>query len=116
MKMKLPLALKSEMEAMERLAETASEYPEILKIVVFGSRVRGDFHGDSDFDLLIVVESLKNRDRVIRLIHELELEYDAPLSPTLYTQKEVEENKRLGSSFFGNVEREGVMIYDVGQR
>jgi hypothetical protein len=53
---------------------------------------------------------------VIQLIHELELEYDAPLSPTLYTQKEAEENKRLGSSFFANVEREGVMIYDTEQR
>ena len=114
--MKLPLALKSEMDALERLAEAASEYPEILKIVVFGSRVRGDFHGDSDFDLLIVVEHLKHRDKVIQLVHDLELEYNAPLSPTLYTNEEVRENKRLGSSFFRNVEREGIVIYDAGQR
>jgi len=104
------------MEALERLAEAAAAYPEIITIVVFGSRVRGDFHEDSDLDLLIVVRNLEGRDRIIRLVHDLELEYDVPLSPTLYTREEVQENERLGSEFFRNLEREGIVIYDAEHR
>jgi predicted nucleotidyltransferase len=114
-KVRLPLALETESEAIERLAAAAKEIPDISRIVVFGSRVRGDFSGDSDLDLLVVVEDLRHRDRIIRLIHDLELEYDVPLSPTLYTRNEVEVNKRLGSAFFRNIEREGIVIYDAEQ-
>jgi predicted nucleotidyltransferase len=114
-KAKLPLASKSETEALDRLAEAAAGYPEILRIVVFGSRVRGDFHGESDLDLLVVVGDLKRRDPVIRLIHDLELQYDVPLSPVLYTRDEVEENQRLKSPFVSKIESEGVVIYEAGQ-
>ena len=110
---KLPLALDSEMQALERLAEAAADYPEIVRIAVFGSRVRGDFHGASDLDMLVIVKNLKHKDRVIHLIHDLELSYDVPLSPTLYTRNEVEENERLGSVFFRNIESEGIIIYDA---
>lgn len=110
---RLPLAQRSELEALERLAETAADYPEILRIVVFGSRVRGDFREDSDLDLLIVVRSLEGRDGIIHLVHDLELVYDVPLTPTLYTWKEVQENERAGNEFFHNLEREGIVIYDA---
>lgn len=114
-KTKLPLALDSEMQALARLAEAAADQPDIVRIVAFGSRVRGDFHGASDLDLLVIVKNLKHKDRVIHLIHELELSYDVPLSPTLYTRSEVEENERLGSAFFKNIESEGIIIYDAEQ-
>jgi hypothetical protein len=39
--------------------------------------------------------------------------YDVPLSPTLYTRHEMEENKRLGSAFFRNIESEGIIVYDA---
>jgi len=112
-KTKLPLALRSETEALERLAEAAVDCLGIIRIVVFGSRVRGDFHGDSDLDLLVVVENLECKDGVIHLIHDLELVYDVPLSPTLYTRHELEENKRLGSAFFRDIESEGIIVYDA---
>lgn len=116
MKTKLPLALDSEREALARLAESAADYTDIVRIVAFGSRVRGDFHGASDLDLLVIVKNLKHKDKVIQLIHDLELHYDVPLSPTLYTRNEVEENERLGSAFFRNIESEGIIIYDAEQR
>jgi len=114
-KIKLPMAISSEIEALERIAEAAADYPEIVRIVVFGSRVRGDFHGASDLDLLIVVKNLQHKDRVIRWLHNLELDYDVPLSPTMYTRNEVHENERLGSAFFKNIDAEGIIIYDTGQ-
>jgi hypothetical protein len=50
MKTKLPLALDSEMQALARHAEAAADHSDIVRIVAFGSRVRGDFHGASDLD------------------------------------------------------------------
>lgn len=115
MKTKLPMALSSEIEALGRIAERAADYPDIVRIVVFGSRVRGDFHGASDLDLLIVVKNLRHRDRVIGWLHNVELDYEVPLSPTMYTLNEVHENERLGSAFFKNIDAEGIIIYDAEQ-
>lgn len=115
MKTKLPMALSSEIEALGRIAERAADYPDIVRIVVFGSRVRGDFHGASDLDLLIVVKNLRHRDRVIGWLHNVELDYEVPLSPTMYTLNEVHKNERLGSAFFKNIDAEGIIIYDAEQ-
>lgn len=47
----------------ESLIRVTSELKKTLKerlkaVIAFGSRVRGDFHGESDFDVLVVVEGL----------------------------------------------------------
>ncbi len=41
------------------IALLKSDYPESLKqVLLYGSRARGDFHSDSDIDLLIVVRAM----------------------------------------------------------
>ena len=107
------LADRSEKEAIEKISSELSNLSEIEKVVIFGSRVRGDFDAFSDLDVLIVVKKIAVRHRVIHALHEIEMAYDIPLSPVIYTVREYAMNKKLKSNFISNVEREGVVIYDA---
>lgn len=51
--------------------ELKTAFPERLKAVVaFGSRVRGDFHSKSDFDILAIIKNLtiSDEEKIIKII------------------------------------------------
>ena len=97
---------------------------EIIEIVLFGSKVRGDFNRESDIDIFVLVrEKNQNiRDQVGDITADYIFDYDIPLSPVLYDLDEYNQNKKLKSFFFENVEKEGVPLWagqispDTGQK
>ena len=111
-KLALRLAQKKELRALEKISHALATIPQIESVVFFGSRARGDFKGLSDMDMLIVISDIRGKDKVISVLHSIELEYDVPISPVIFTSKEYEINKKLKSSFIENVEREGIVLYD----
>ncbi len=113
MKKHLILSIPSEDAALEAVQKALSTVKEVKKVVVFGSRVRGDFHGESDLDLLIVLTGLEVKDRVIKILHDIELDYEVPISPLVLTEKEYKKNKELKSRFIENIETQGVLLYDT---
>ncbi len=48
-----------------------SEGVEVKRIILFGSRARGDYREDSDWDLLIIVSDLPDRRIIRKLQHKL---------------------------------------------
>ncbi|MBI5407800.1 MAG: nucleotidyltransferase domain-containing protein [Nitrospirae bacterium] len=102
----------TEITALEKAASALSLIEGVEKAIFFGSRMRGDFEGPSDLDILIVITEISLKDQVIRALHDIELEQDVPISPTIMTVKEYETNKRMRSGFIENVEREGGVLYD----
>ncbi len=109
----LPLMTPAEQKALRRIAREAAHYPMLERLVAFGSRIRGDFRGDSDLDILILVRDIAAKDEVIAFLYQIEMRYDVPLSPVIYTVAEYETNRRMGSRFVENVEKEGVVLYDA---
>lgn len=85
---------------------------EIIKIVLFGSKIRGDFSEESDIDIFILVREKTSdiRDKVGDLTADYIFDNDIPLSPVLYDSFEYQKNKELGSFFFENVEKEGISL------
>ena len=67
---------------------------EIVPIRLFGSKARGDFYQDPNIDITA----------------NYDIKYGLPLSPVLYDLFEYQKNKELGSFFFENVEREGILL------
>ncbi len=107
--------LAREQNIVEEAAERLSRNGRVLRIVAFGSRVRGDFRADSDLDLLIIVDK---KDRVIKdfivgLIYDYELDTDISFSPTVLSLHELEVNRQMGSPFLKSVEAEGIVLYDA---
>ena len=47
-----------EKEAMVRLQSDISNVDGVTRVVLFGSRSRGDFDGDSDYDILVLMNHL----------------------------------------------------------
>jgi len=109
---------KKEKNILQEIAEKLSADKRILKAIVYGSRVRGDFRGDSDFDILVVVDkkSRELKDKIVDIFYAYELATDMSFSLTIRSQDELNFNERLGSPFFENIKKEGIIFYDSQQR
>lgn len=107
-----------ENEILSDIAEVLSKEPFVQKIIAFGSRIRGDFHGESDFDVFVLVErkNISIRNRIIDVFYEHEMKYNIPFSVTILSKKEFDVNNSMGSPFIRSVIEEGIVIYDAQQR
>ena len=112
----LPLASDPEKLALEAVGSAARDHSSVARIVAFGSRARGDFSGESDLDLLVLLDDISAREDVVKFIFRIERKHDVSLSPVIYTIDEYAINRKLGSGFVANIEREGVVIYDSKPR
>ncbi len=111
----LRLAKEAEIRALEEITASLANVPQIEKIVAFGSRARGDFRGSSDLDVLLVLSDIRVKNRVIGILHDIELEYDVPISPVIFTKREYEINLKMKNKFIANVEKEGIVLYDANR-
>jgi uncharacterized protein len=84
------------------------------KIVLFGSRARGDHRPQSDIDLLVIEDSpLPRHRRAIPLYAALaDLSLDVDTEIVVYTPTEVEEWRGAGAAFVTTALREGMVLYE----
>jgi len=86
----------------------------IDKIILFGSRARGDYREDSDYDILIVTKEKLNEEKEkefkikIRLISIKEL--DAGLDIFVFDKEEFERFKDVKGCLIGIATSEGSVI------
>lgn len=82
------------------------------KAILFGSQARGDASSQSDWDILILLDVPKitstDYDTIAYPLFELGWKIDQHFSVKLYTKKEWE--KRSFSTFYKNIEKEGLTL------
>jgi len=85
---------------------------QLLKMSVFGSKVRGDFRETSDIDILVVVKgrTVPIMDQVAEVTADLNLEYNLSLAPVIFSEREYEMNEKMASPFTLAVSKEGVLL------
>ncbi len=86
----------------------------LQKIVLYGSKARGDFHADSDIDVLVLVDGTidsQTRDVISEASCETLLDYDVLLSTNTLNVDELEKLRQLGAKFVEHVESEGVELW-----
>lgn len=79
------------------------------EVILYGSRARGDFKEDSDWDFLILLSrSLDRRlnDLILGKLYEIELQSDAVLSSIIHTKSDWEE--RSVTPLYSIIKKEGI--------
>ena len=84
----------------------------IAKIVLFGSRARGDNKPWSDYDVLLLVDKRDQLlvDQLYDSVVEVENDLYCDLSLKIVAQAEWERRRHLGSRFVANVTKEGIVL------
>ena len=81
-------------------------------VILYGSRARGDFKEDSDWDILVLTSRIgdkKLEEKIRDNIYELQLEFLQPVS-TIIIEKENWLSKHLVTGFYQNVITEGITL------
>jgi predicted nucleotidyltransferase len=80
------------------------------RVVLFGSRSRGDAAPDSDFDLLVTVQNLQetDRERVFEIAADLSLDYNTVLAVLVVPVNDFTEDRYF--YLYENIQKEGQVV------
>lgn len=84
--------------------EIFSKYPQIKKVVVYGSREKGNFQEGSDIDLTIIEEEIPSS-VLLKLVNDfddslLPIKVDISIFSKLTNQDLIDHIKRVGQVFY----------------
>lgn len=82
------------------------------RIVVFGSRARGDDRPDSDLDLLVVADVQGSLGKRTGAVRKYLLSLDVPIDLVVQTPAEYERFRMWQSSVAAIADREGLVLYE----
>ena len=96
-------------ETEEQLQKIYSNH--LQELILFGSYARGDFHDDSDIDLLLLLDQMDDlaseQAKYFPVISQLSLKYDTVISVIPYAIHEFRSKK---TPFILNVSQEGISV------
>ena len=82
------------------------------KVILFGSRARGNARADSDFDLLVIQDSDEPGYRRDAQLYLALAGLNAPVDVMVYTPEEVREWSGVPQAFITTAVREGKVVYE----
>jgi predicted nucleotidyltransferase len=82
------------------------------KIVLFGSRARGDARPKSDMDLLVIAQSREPRYRRSPPLYSALSDIPIPMDIMVYNPEEVWEWQNVHQAFITTALREGKVLYE----
>ena len=84
----------------------------LVKMVLYGSRAKGDFDNESDIDVAIIVRELSRelKHQILDSVAEIEMKYLTPLSVHILSENEFEHLKRRERRIALDIEREGIPL------
>jgi predicted nucleotidyltransferase len=97
---------------LSRIRTLVEEIDPSADVILYGSRARGEENSDSDWDLLILVDSPSDLDyeRIFRhKLYDIELELGEAFSVTVHNKNEWQSRYWM-TPLFQNITREGIRI------
>jgi len=98
-------------EYVRRLRQEHSD--QVVRVVLFGSKARGDADQESDTDLLVVVKDDERRAHrpIERLGTDISLKYGLVLSELIVGPRRYENYRRYQTPLYRNIEAEGIELW-----
>lgn len=99
--------------AIERASRVLREQFPVDRIILFGSKARGDDQPDSDIDLLVLTREDLDWGRRIAISHamsDLQMELGAMVSPVVFAADEWEHGVSQALPLHDEVDRDGVLV------
>lgn len=97
----------------ERIRKALAQIGPNAKAILHGSEARGDARSDGDIDLLVLVDgnnlSVKDEDRVIAPLYDIEIETGVQINARVILKK-LWENRPFKTPFYINVVNEGIAL------
>jgi len=104
-------------EVIQQIVETIRDEYEPEKIILFGSRVWGRPHQDSDLDVLVVKESEKHEVERIRDVSRIVRRFQQhphllPIDILVKTPDELQYRLQMGDHFMRHIVDRGRVVHD----
>lgn len=95
------------------LSDLQKEEEETLleRLILFGSKARGESRQDSDVDLLAILRERKNEGRIYEEVARILSQHDVYLSVKALSQQEFKKLTELKTPFMKNIQKEGVVLW-----
>jgi predicted nucleotidyltransferase len=102
-----------QVDILKRIKKIVLQIEPSAKIYLYGSRARGNFRSDSDWDLLILLNKDLITSEVERNItyplYDLEFEIGEVISPMVYSEKEWDSKYSI-TPYYLNIMKEGQLL------
>jgi uncharacterized protein len=107
-----------ERDAVEALVQRLKRIygAQLLKVMLYGSKARGNFDEESDIDLLIVAK-FPDKDywqhwrRIIDEAGDVDLEYDVVISPLIRNENGYDQMRRYDVLFNRDIDHDGITLW-----
>lgn len=90
---------------------------DLLRVVLFGSKARGDFDEESDLDVLIVVRRLddywRHWNEIIKTTYDLELTHNLVFSFIIKDEQEYAQMRQWNLLLNRNIEQDGIELWTL---
>lgn len=104
---------KNEREAIERALQVLKNKYLVDRIILFGSKARGDSDVHSDIDLLVITQDplhWKQEKDIVEILFDIGMEYDVIFSPLFATSEEWEGGLFTEFPIYQEIIRDGAIV------
>ena len=98
-------------DTLEKLIDIIIEEIDPDKVILFGSRARGDERTSSDYDIMIIKENLNNGRALLKKVYLSLSGIGAPVDLIIIDAKKLMENIDDPFMIYGEALREGRVLY-----
>src|SRR5512143_2066162 len=98
---------------LERMVGAIVEHVHPTRVILFGSRARGDAHPDSDYDLLVELETELGYNQAVSVVHDAIRGLPGNVDVLIRKPGELEAQRDDPGRMDWDIAREGIVLYSL---